>query len=70
MIELVCGGLCGLLLIIAYRIGYREGAKHGVRQGRKSCSEDAGYIISKYCCDDCIKKIANAIDSELDKPIP
>ena len=57
MINLVYGGLFGLILIIACLIGYWHGNKVGWKQGVNSCADTVSRLIIKYCCDECIERM-------------
>lgn len=62
MIDFVYGGICGLLLIVAYLIGYSHGIKTGKKDGIDSCAKTVGELINGFCCDDCIDRIKKYTD--------
>ena len=57
MINLVYGGLYSLILLIPFITGYWLGKKIGIEEGRDSCAETAGQLISKFCCPECLERI-------------
>ena len=61
-IDLVYGGIYGLLLIVAYIMGYSHGRKTGEKDGVDSCAKTAGELINGCCCNDCIDRIKKYAD--------
>ena len=57
MINMVYGGLYGLMLVIAFIIGYRNGRKVGLKEAVDACADKTAEIITTYCCEDCVKRI-------------